>query len=78
MSDPDQPTEAEILRFEVDQADVELAVLWRVVFGDEPKPASRRRALARLWGAALCVNWPHGSEKPKLPVGLVLLDGGVS
>jgi len=59
---------------EVDMMDAELDVLWRAVFGGEPMPSRRRRALVRLWGAAMTVDWSHVRPKaPRLPVGLVLV-----
>jgi len=63
------------VQHELDMVDAELSALWRVVFGNEPMPKRRRRALARLWGAATTVTWSHVRPRPP---GLVLIDGGES
>jgi hypothetical protein len=63
------------MRHELEQLDVELDTLWCVVFGDQPRPTRRRRALARLWAAAMTVDW-HRS--PRAPVGFEVIEGGRS
>jgi len=50
--------------FRLEQLEAELDTLWRVMFGDEPRPSNSRRALARCWGAAMRVDW---GNRPKLP-----------
>ena len=57
-----------IARYELELADVYIADIWRVVFGDKPMPR-RPQALQYIMAACLHVDWPRPQQR--LPIGVV-------
>ena len=73
MSDAAPPPQ-DTTRFELDMAKHEVEQLWRVMMGNEPMPDRPDRALRRLQGLALHVEWPHTVKRRTLPLGLVIVE----